>query len=29
MAVLIYGVLFLMAISVMMYRSYLDVKQNH
>ncbi len=29
MAVLIYGVIFLMAISVMMYRSYLDVKQNH
>ncbi len=28
MAVLIYGVLFLMAISVMMYRSYQDAKQN-
>gem|GEM_PF-1102663 len=29
MAVIIYGILFLMAISIMMYRSYLDVKQNH
>lgn len=28
MAVLIYGVLFMMAVSVMMYRSYQDAKQN-
>ncbi len=29
MAVIIYGVLFMMAISVIAYRSYQDAKQDH